>query len=131
MIRGQKYKLIKNFNALEVVESNLGTHEAVNAYIKLGAESFPNIPYEELYDLKNDPYQIKNLASDPKYFVIKEKLSTELESWMASQSDFLINHKMPLLKPTFHALDEPSKWNVVPKNLKGVLRTEDYIKTHY
>ena len=60
-VRGIRYKFIRNYNSLEVYESNLGTNKVVNSFIKIGAESFPNIPYEELYDLKTDPYQKNNI----------------------------------------------------------------------
>ena len=51
---------------MEVVASNYGNNPAVNAFIKIGAESFPNIPFEELYDLENDPYQKNNLIKPQK-----------------------------------------------------------------
>lgn len=35
-------------------------------------------PAEELYDVKNDPYQLQNLAEDEDYAAVKEKLSSEL-----------------------------------------------------
>ena len=41
----------------------------------------PFKPEFELYDLKNDPYEIKNLADDPKYQAVKTKLLKELNSW--------------------------------------------------
>ena len=50
MIRGNRYKLIRNFNSVEVVNSNLGDNPVINEFAKIGAESFPNVPYEELYD---------------------------------------------------------------------------------
>ncbi len=61
----------------------------------------------------------------------KEHLAEVLEAWMISQDDFLVHHKMPLLKPTLHPLDRNSKWNKVPSNLKGKLTADDYIKLHY
>jgi uncharacterized sulfatase len=131
MVRGERYKLIKNYNALEVMESNLGENEIINQFIKIGAKSFPNTPYEELYDLKNDPYQSKNLANDKKYAKQKKLLSKELESWMISQNDFLITDKMPLIKPTLHPLDRPSKWNNVNEKLQGKLTSKDYKSIHY
>lgn len=36
---------------------------------------------EEMYDLKNDPDELKNISSDPKYQDQKNKLSAEVESW--------------------------------------------------
>jgi len=131
MVRGKRFKLIKNYNALEVMESNFGENEIVNQFIKIGAHSFPNVPYEELYDLKNDPYQFNNLASDKKYQKKKEELSSELKKWMVSQNDFLITDKMPLIKPTLHPLDRKSKWNNVRSELVGKLTKKDYKPIHY
>ena len=50
---------------------------------------------------------------------------------MVSQNDFLITHKMPLLKPTLHPLDKNTKWTKVPQNLQGKLQDKDFIKLHY
>ncbi len=50
-------------------------------------KSFTNRPAEELYDLKMDEYQTKNLASDPAFAEIKARLSKELDAWMAQQGD--------------------------------------------
>ena len=131
MVRGERFKLIKNFNAKEVVDANLGDNEIVNKFIKMGANYYSKIPFEELYDLKNDPYQKKNLAKNKKYQQQKEALSKTLATWMVVQNDFLITHKMPLLKPTLHPLDKNTKWTKVPQNLQGKLQEKDYVKLHY
>ncbi|MEC8133461.1 MAG: N-sulfoglucosamine sulfohydrolase, partial [Bacteroidota bacterium] len=102
-----------------------------NAFIKMGAESFPNIPYEELYDLEKDPYQKNNLINKPGFSLIKQELSSALNTWMISQDDFLLTHKMPLIKPTLHPLDRVSKWNKVEEDLAGKLIESDYIPVHY
>ena len=104
-VRGTRYKYIRNFNAMEVVDQNLGDNPAVNAFIKLGAQAFKHVPYEELYDLQNDPYEHHNLASNTKFNKIKEELAQELVRWMTQQGDFLITHTMPLINPTLHPLD--------------------------
>ncbi len=44
-------------------------------------------PAEELYDLQQDPYELNNLAADPKYADIKNRLSKELDRWMTEQKD--------------------------------------------
>ena len=131
MIRGNRYKLIRNFNSVEVVNSNLGDNPVINEFAKIGAESFPNIPYEELYDLEKDPYQKVNLIKDNKYKKIRNRLSIALENWMKTQEDFLLEDPISILKPTLHPLDKNSKWNRVPQNLTGKLKNEDYIKLHY
>ncbi len=131
MIRGNRYKLIRNFNSVEVVNSNLGNNPVINEFAKIGAESFPNVPYEELYDLEKDPYQKVNLIDNPKYKQIRNRLSVALENWMKSQEDFLLDNPISVLKPTLHPLDKKSKWNNVPDDLIGKLNDDDYVKLHY
>ncbi len=42
---------------------------------------------EELYDLKADPWQLHNLADDPKHAKTREKLAGQLQAWMAKTGD--------------------------------------------
>ena len=131
MIREKQYKYIKNFNSLEVFKDNMGENEIINKFIEIGARSFPNKPYEELYDLEKDPFQKNNLAKDNKYLQVKNSLELALEKWMISQDDILITNKMPLIKPTLHPLDRNSKWNKVSLELENKLNENDYIELHY
>tara|TARA_S200000501_G_scaffold149668_1_gene141156 strand:+ start:3318 stop:4718 length:1401 start_codon:yes stop_codon:yes gene_type:complete len=131
MVRGSRYKLIRNFNSVEVVNSNLGDNPVINQLAKMGAKSFPNVPYEELYDLEKDPYQKVNLINDPKYKEIRNRLSVALKNWMKSQGDFLLDDPISVLKPSLHPLDKNSKWNNVPDDLIGKINDEDYVKLHY
>lgn len=131
MVKNNSFKLIRNFNAKEVLASNLGENQIVNEFIKMGANSFPNKPYEELYDLKNDPYQKNNLINNKKYKNERLQLSNALVTWMTAQNDFLLMDTMPLLKPTLHPLDKNTKWTKVPNELEGKLTAKDYIKIHY
>ncbi|CAI8300724.1 MAG: Choline-sulfatase [Flavobacteriales bacterium] len=130
-VRNQRYKYVRNFNSLEVVEQNLSSNQAVNAFIKRGAEAFPKVPFEELYDLEKDPFEHINLIQNKEYAVIKNQLENQLIHWMTQQNDFLIDNKMPLLKPTLHPIDRISKWNKPPKALVGSLKKEDYLSLHY
>lgn len=51
-------------------------------------------PEEELYDLKNDPYELNNLAADPKYQTVKNELKTKVEEFMKQQGDEGIQTEM-------------------------------------
>lgn len=44
-------------------------------------------PKEQLYNVKNDPYEMKNLASDNKYHKHLTMLRAELDRWMIEQKD--------------------------------------------
>ena len=131
MVRSKKFKYIKNFNSIDVYERNFGDNPIVNKFIEIGAKSFPNKPFEELYDLDIDPYQRNNLINDIEYLDIKLELELALKDWMISQDDILINNKMPLIKPTLHPLDKSSRWNKVSSELENKLTQYDYVELHY
>ena len=42
---------------------------------------------EELYDLENDPFEMKNLSENPKYNIIKDDLSKQLDNWLENIDD--------------------------------------------
>lgn len=42
---------------------------------------------EELYDLKNDPYEMKNLIDDPKHLKLVKSLKKQLVQWCKQQDD--------------------------------------------
>jgi len=44
-------------------------------------------PEEELYDIKQDPFQLNNLAQDPDFAEIKEMLAADLEIKLRSTKD--------------------------------------------
>ena len=131
MISNGKYKMIKNFNSIEVYKENLNKGRVLNKFIEIGAKKMPNIPYLELYDLELDPYEKNNIAENPESKYIINELSKSLEEWMISQNDIVSLGDIPLIKPTQHPLDKPSKWMNVQKNLIGKIKDSDYIKTHY
>jgi N-sulfoglucosamine sulfohydrolase len=54
---------------------------------KMLMDKFHNRPAEELYRVDKDPYEMNNLAGDPKYADAKKRLKTELARWMAEQND--------------------------------------------
>lgn len=49
--------------------------------------SFAKRPAEELYNIVADPFQIRNLAQDPKYLKVVEKLSHELTAILKETKD--------------------------------------------
>jgi arylsulfatase A-like enzyme len=132
MIRGKKYKYIRNFNSIEVVKNNYGSNKYINGLLQLSAEKFKNVPYEELYDIEEDPYEMNNLARNPDQKKIKKKLVKELYKWMKEQGDILVKENyMPLLKPTLHSLDQSNKFKKVPEHLENKLENKDYLILHY
>ena len=44
-------------------------------------------PKEELYDIRNDPYEINNLADDPAYLEKLKELRGRLATWLEETDD--------------------------------------------
>ena len=47
----------------------------------------PTKPTEELFDVKNDPYELNSLAEDPKYGKKLQELRTKCQRWVTSFED--------------------------------------------
>ena len=56
-------------------------------YYKYYQFAFGKRPREKLFDIKNDPFQVKNLADDPKYQEIKNQLHEKLMSVLQETGD--------------------------------------------
>ena len=100
-IRSKKYKYIRNFmtdrpylqpsymdvNAVEFVTvmQELYSHDQLDSIQR--RFFLEERPAEELYDLRNDPYEIYNLAADPQYAQVVEKYAQILEDWIKETND--------------------------------------------
>ncbi|NRD23033.1 sulfatase [Winogradskyella litoriviva] len=132
MIRDKRYKYIRNFNSIEVVEQNLTGKSNVDYFIKRGANAHKNEPFEELYDLQNDPFEQNNLAQNSELQSLKEKLKQDLFSWMQSQGDILNEEfgNMPIITPKGKKgfkLDQDTPRRKIPDSIKNTLAKDDYI----
>jgi len=81
-----------------------------------------NRPVEELYDVQNDPYEVNNLAGDPKYKDTLLRMRKELERWMIETKDMGL-----IPEPDFDELKRPGdKYEITAKPLiipmKGMTR---------
>ena len=59
-------------------------------------------PVEELYDTETDPFEINNLAADPRYVITLERLRVRLEGWMREIGDVGL-----IPEPLFDELQRP------------------------
>ncbi len=94
-LRDQRYRYIRNFRPDEPYIKPLAYRDRqaimqeINRHIeqgKLGADqwqfSAQAKPVEEFYDTENDPFEINNLASVPKYFEKMAEMRSELNEWI-------------------------------------------------
>ena len=97
-IQNHQYKLIWNLNFKEEFLSAGSKHGSklyeswlvdgnVSAQDIERAKLYRNRPEFELYDMKKDAFEMKNLADDASLNKTKEKLFTDLKIWMNEQGD--------------------------------------------
>ncbi|MEO1013483.1 MAG: sulfatase atsG, partial [Bacteroidota bacterium] len=95
-IRDMKFKYIRNLSSSEPFYNLVTTRESslFIDWMRHAPDSMRQLvakykfrPAEELYDIANDPFEMVNLATDPEYESIKQRLQKELGSWMKSQGD--------------------------------------------
>ena len=129
MIRDKQYKYIRNFNALEVLDKNAGENEAVNLFLREGALKHKDEAFEELYDLKADPFEQINLAGDLNMAHIKSRLSKQMFVWMEEQGDFLEDRfgNIPIISAPAFKLDQDSRFRTRAPDLRNKLKPEDYL----
>ncbi len=85
-------------------------HPNVKPFFELG---FAKRPREELYDLRKDPYNVKNVAGLAEYASIKKELSEHLLKWMEDERDPRVNdggNEIDRYKPTTWAWI--TKWSI-------------------
>ncbi|MCB1121831.1 MAG: sulfatase [Verrucomicrobiae bacterium] len=99
-LRTQRYKYIRNFlyqrphmqpnrykDGKDIVQAIRAAHEA--GKLNETQELLFNVPRpkEELYDLRNDPFEIHNLADDPAHQEQLLKFRKRLDNWMKQTND--------------------------------------------
>jgi len=96
-VRGWHYRLIWNLNYNTkftnacTKASFFGSMEAAanagDAKARELVDKYYHRPEYELYDCESDPLEMKNLAGDPEYSKVLNRLKGKLTEWMVSQGD--------------------------------------------
>jgi len=76
-------------------------------------------PFEELYDLNTDPWELVNLASDPAYAGTLEALAAECDRWQLESRDA---HLLPEIMLDAGEKQFGSRWQIL-HGANGLLRT--------
>lgn len=78
------------------------------SYFETGVE-------EELYDLKNDPYEVHNLAGDENYLDILEEHRRALDSWVEKTGDLSAIAEPDLIERMWPGKIQPKTAPAIPK----------------
>jgi N-sulfoglucosamine sulfohydrolase len=98
VLRGRQYKLIFNlahplpFPFASDLEASATWRSIAKAgpealYGKRRIKDFIQRPRYELYDLKADPDEVKNLADDPKHAAVLKQLQAKLKTFQENTGD--------------------------------------------
>ena len=96
-IRSARYRLIWNLDEHAEFYNGIGKSEyfkewmsradAGDSHAEFLVDRYFRRPQWELYDIKNDPDQLSNLAGSPEHADAEAELRKELLAWMESQGD--------------------------------------------
>ena len=105
-VRDRRYLYLRNFmpdlswNQPETFSDQLELRREITQLAeagKLNADQLtyagPAKPYEALFDTEKDSWQLKNLADDPQYRPILERLRKTLRDWQAETRDVGLVHE--------------------------------------
>lgn len=102
-----KFQLIRYFDAGRTVDYPLNISPSrFSAHIER-EKTIGTRPYFELYNIADDPFELKNLGESEEYTEIAKELSKELMSWMESVNDPLL--RGPLSTPYYEKSMEDFK----------------------
>jgi N-sulfoglucosamine sulfohydrolase len=95
-VRSEKYRYILNITPEATFSNGTINGATFQSWVKKGktdpkakelANKYQHRPAEELYDVVNDPFEMNNLAKNPKFAKERKELKEKLETWMKSQGD--------------------------------------------
>ena len=96
-VRGKRYRYVRNLTPDVPFQNIVYTHpyykewlakaEGGDEQAKKLTGRYSTRPGEELFDCDADPWNLNNLAGDPKFAEIKSDLSNRLDDWMKQQGD--------------------------------------------
>ncbi len=113
-VRDKRFRYVRNFMPWQPYSQDIAYMNempTMQEWRRLHAEGrltipqanwFRQKPVEELYDTEADPYEINNLAADPRYVVTLERLRIRLEGWMREIGDVGL-----IPEPLFDELQRP------------------------
>ena len=89
-IRDNDYLYIENLNYKESFSNVVTGSPLFRLWLSTNkdrASQYIKRPPYELYDVRNDPWQLKNLSEQPGLLSVRKKMQTELHAFMKQQGD--------------------------------------------
>lgn len=130
-VRDKQYKYIRNYQPEKLNYQDLTYRKQMDLMKeilkfredgklnKVQQRWFMAKPKEELYDVKNDPYELKNLADDPDYKNVLNRLKAAHERWIKEIKDLGFTPEKEMLNAMWPGLKQPVTKAPVLKTAEG------------
>ncbi|WP_084469954.1 sulfatase family protein [Jiangella gansuensis] len=89
-VRTERFKYIRNFAAGPKLVLSKDLEDSLTRR-GMGDDHLAPRPAEELYDLDNDPWEATNLADDPRWLTVRDRLARQLDEDMVRLADPLLD----------------------------------------
>jgi len=146
-VRDKRFKYIRNFNPEKPYAQRIAYMDlmpTMQEWRRLAAEGklegpqklfFQDTkPVHELYDTQADPHEINNLAYEPKYMEVRDRMSKALEHWMEEIGDLGFVQEDELIERFWPGGVQPVTLNpvIVPNGgrFKGAVNVRIACPTH-
>ncbi|MGH2368532.1 MAG: sulfatase family protein [Chloroflexota bacterium] len=126
-VRSERYKYIRNFTRQPAYVDNgwMARFAANRAAVEAAAQVFAApAPADELYDLRSDPHELRNLAADPTYAPLLERLRACLHAFLRETDDPILRGPVP---NSDNAPDSP-QWVEQPDGTFRLAATEPLVE---
>ncbi len=141
-VRSKKYKYIKNFNngrsilecTTEYAKAKYPDYNVVsildnyNKLKEMEKTLVSPLPLEELYDIKNDPFEIKNLAYKAEFQDARKRMEKILMDWIKEIDDKGFLPDSPEIQKHFIDVRVENKERYADERLKMYLKVFDELK---
>ncbi len=135
-LRAKRYKYIRNFYPHRPRYQNIEyrlQQDMMKELLALKEESKldsiqmlwfePGKSVEELYDLLSDPYELRNLASDPAHQSTLKRLREAMNTWIKTSNDLGAVPEKDLVKKMWRGGTKPPVTDSVSINITGTVVT--------
>ncbi|GAB4037045.1 sulfatase-like hydrolase/transferase [Spirosoma gilvum] len=118
MVRDKRYRYLYNYMPEKPYYQNLRYRMSIpmmQELVKLRDEGkldstqmgwFKTKPVEELYDMDNDPYELHNLATDPKHAKKLIELRSVFQNWTNTVGDMATTPERDMIRQMWNGQDE-------------------------
>ena len=122
-VRSERYRYTRNYHhdfsvnssatayrkAMHPIYHLLNLLDEQDQLTKAQKNLVEEMPYEELYDVQRDPFEVFNLAAKAEYVPVIDSMRSALDGWIETANDQGLGQDPPAIEEAFRAYEEASQ----------------------